>query len=473
MDKITTINGVLMATQNDFTEHVENANIHIMEEERTAWNAKADAHELGSKLDTDVFTAHESNAVKHVSTEEREKWNRAPETDAAGNMALAGNLTAAGGSFTESVHAGAGINIPVSPVADTDATRKLDLSRPLFLPDGNNKDTLGWNLFVRNGRPTTYFGHLVNLDDPVLILQNCVQQGDNFAGHLRGEYTYTLDLCGYRIDHPDGSSRNTRPEGVHCQWGRLYNANPVSATARPANRYDTALAIADSWRDYTGGSPMVWPISTGGDGKQRFGFVAGFRNNLLNGRNLDYLFAVLPSDWVRLILYSPGYVDNQGDLANKQWHNNIYLFAQDCRGESYYIGYAIDAGWSDYALAMSNHGRDGVLKMTIYSGDVYGLRNRSVCIHEGSNIRTTGRYPISQSLFKPDRTAQVLSISISLEDTSYEVVDKPEWIAVSAADGGTLELTLTANETGAERLGLTDLRMSNGVTYSIVIYQQA
>lgn len=190
MDKITTINGVLMATQNDFTEHVENANIHIMEEERTAWNAKADAHELGSKLDTDVFTAHESNAVKHVSTEEREKWNRAPETDAAGNMALAGNLTAAGGSFTESVHAGAGINIPVSPVADTDAARKLDLSRPLFLPDGNNKDTLGWNLFVRNGRPTTYFGHLVNLDDPVLILQNCVQQGDNFAGHLRGEYTY-------------------------------------------------------------------------------------------------------------------------------------------------------------------------------------------------------------------------------------------------------------------------------------------
>ena len=122
---------------------------------------------------------------------------------------------------------------------------------------------------------------------------------------------------------------------------------------------------------------------------------------------------------------------------------------------------------------MSNHGRDGVLKMTIYSGDVYGLRNRSVCIHEGSNIRTTGRYPISQSLFKPDRTAQVLSISISLEDTSYEVVDKPEWIAVSAADGGTLELALTANETGAERLGLTDLRMSNGVTYSIVIYQQA
>ena len=109
---------------------------------------------------------------------------------------------------------------------------------------------------------------------------------------------------------------------------------------------------------------------------------------------------------------------------------------------------------------MSNHRRDGVLKMTIYSGDVYGLRNRSVCIHEGIKYQDDGTLSHQpESVQKPDRTAQVLSISISLEDTSYEVVDKPEWIAVSAADGGTLELTLTANETGrAERLGLTDLQ---------------
>lgn len=49
-DKITTINSLLMATQNDFTEHIENTNIHIMEEERTAWNAKADTRELDFKL---------------------------------------------------------------------------------------------------------------------------------------------------------------------------------------------------------------------------------------------------------------------------------------------------------------------------------------------------------------------------------------------------------------------------------------
>lgn len=386
---------------------------------------------------------------------------------------VAGKLTAGSGTFNGRINANSGIGIPVGPVGDTDVVRKMDLTRPVFLPEGNTMDTLGWNLFIRNGRPTTYFGQLVNLDDPVLILQNCVQQGDNFSGQMRGEFTYVLDLCAYRIDHPDGSSRNTRPEGVHCQWGRLYNANPVSATERPANRYDTCLAKADGWRDYVGGSPMVWPASTGGDGKQRCGFVAGFRNDLLNGRNREYLYSVLPSDCVRLILYSPGYVDNQGDLVNKQWHNNIYLFMQNYREEIQYIGYSNNAGWSDYALAMSNHGRDGVLNMTIHSGDAYGLKGRCVCVHEGSSIRTTGRYPISQSLFKPDNTSQTLSVTISLADFSLEVVAIPEWVTVSADGNGTLSLLLTANDTESERLGLVDLKMSNGITYSIVIYQQA
>ena len=50
-----------MATQNDFTEHVENANIHIMEEERTAWNAKADAHESVSYTHLDVYKRQDLN----------------------------------------------------------------------------------------------------------------------------------------------------------------------------------------------------------------------------------------------------------------------------------------------------------------------------------------------------------------------------------------------------------------------------
>ena len=79
MDKITTINGILLGTQNDFNEHVENTTVHLTEEERDVWNAKADASSLSSKVDTAVFTAHETNAVVHITEEERKKWNKSPK----------------------------------------------------------------------------------------------------------------------------------------------------------------------------------------------------------------------------------------------------------------------------------------------------------------------------------------------------------------------------------------------------------
>ncbi|MCD8064688.1 hypothetical protein [Akkermansia sp.] len=75
MNKITTVNGVLVAAQSDFADHAEDKTIHLTEEERTAWNAKADASALTDKVDTGTFTAHESNPTVHVTQEEREKWN--------------------------------------------------------------------------------------------------------------------------------------------------------------------------------------------------------------------------------------------------------------------------------------------------------------------------------------------------------------------------------------------------------------
>lgn len=66
MNKITTINGILMTAQNDFTEHVENTTVHVTEQEK-------------------------------------EKWNKAPVTDAAGNMSLSGNLTVQSGTFRADV----------------------------------------------------------------------------------------------------------------------------------------------------------------------------------------------------------------------------------------------------------------------------------------------------------------------------------------------------------------------------------
>lgn len=75
MNKITTVNGVLVAAQSDFAGHAEDKTIHLTEEERRAWNAKADESALSGKVDTDTFRSHETNTTVHVSPEEKEKWN--------------------------------------------------------------------------------------------------------------------------------------------------------------------------------------------------------------------------------------------------------------------------------------------------------------------------------------------------------------------------------------------------------------
>lgn len=178
-------------------------------------------------------------------------------------------------------------------------------------------------------------------------------------------------------------------------------------------------------------------------------------------------------DWVRLILYKPGYNDNYGSLELRQWYNNYYLFVQDLGGNYYYIGYANNNGWADYALAMSNHGRDGILGIQLYDGDVFALRDKFVCVYDGPIVKTRGRYPLSQSLFKPTSEAQNLSVTITLEDKTYQVISHPDWVVVTLAEGAGITLSLTINNTNAERLGLVDLTMSNGLTYTIVIYQQA
>ena len=100
MNEITTDNGVLVPTQSDFAGHAGNKTIHITEEERTAWNTKADPSELDSKMSIATFNTHKSDATVHITAQERNKWNAA----APANLAtLAGNNAFTGGN----THAGA------------------------------------------------------------------------------------------------------------------------------------------------------------------------------------------------------------------------------------------------------------------------------------------------------------------------------------------------------------------------------
>ena len=104
MNKITSINGILLTPLNEWSEHVENETAHVTEEERTAWNAKADAAALSTKVDASSFNAHKEDAAAHITVQERETWNGKQDklTDEAGNMTLDG-----------------GINIPLTVGAQT------------------------------------------------------------------------------------------------------------------------------------------------------------------------------------------------------------------------------------------------------------------------------------------------------------------------------------------------------------------
>ncbi|MCD8061532.1 MAG: hypothetical protein LUE13_04230 [Akkermansiaceae bacterium] len=153
MNSINTINGVLVAAQSDFASHAEDKTLHLREEEREAWNAKADASAFSGKVDKAELTAHETNTTVHITDEEREKWNArntkgavvatqdgldehtenasvhitpeerdrwnsTPELDAAGNMALAGGLTT-----RAAINANGGVNIPLAALTSmTNAT---------------------------------------------------------------------------------------------------------------------------------------------------------------------------------------------------------------------------------------------------------------------------------------------------------------------------------------------------------------
>lgn len=75
MNTTNILNGVTLASRDEITEHSENTAVHLTEEERTTWNAKADASALSGKVDTGTFTAHETNTTVHITNEEREKWN--------------------------------------------------------------------------------------------------------------------------------------------------------------------------------------------------------------------------------------------------------------------------------------------------------------------------------------------------------------------------------------------------------------
>lgn len=103
--------GILIATQEDLDKHTSNAAVHIQESERTAWNAKAESSEVNNKVNKEIFNAHAESAMVHVTAEDRARWN-------AGSSG--GILGMVPSMFTQDDHGGGGFDGHVLSVGPGD-----------------------------------------------------------------------------------------------------------------------------------------------------------------------------------------------------------------------------------------------------------------------------------------------------------------------------------------------------------------
>lgn len=470
MNKITTINGIFLANQNDVNEHFENAAVHVTQEEKTAWNDKADRTS---------FAAHEINTVVHVTKEEREKWNRSLEVDADDNLSLPGSLTAQGGTFSDAVHADGGIIIPIPPVSDVGAVRKVDLTSPLF-PMLPSQQENGVGFYHKLGSAFTAGGVTVctSEDFPFIMSEHrMIGPGDDNI-HAWYHSTFVLELntlvnpSGVDVANSDNSKFGVRANFGPClrPWFSVsWLPWPPAEWPYRQNDYVDPLIYseAENGRDHPVAS--VWPGNTGSDFLPRCGFQSSQRAGYVRS-NSHYLYAVYDShQTARLIVF-------REEHSHMNGRKRLYLFSQDRAGAIKLIG-AVKSSYSFsyHVLSMSRHGVSGVAGWWAERGDPFGLLSK---IKEswtgGQRPMDDCPWPIRQSLFDVPAEGGVVDIELTCDNKTHICISCPDWITWEdgAGDSEQWQLVAAPNETGISRNGLVNVQLYNGITYTIMINQQ-
>ena len=124
-DKISGAQADAVAAVQTAQERAVGAITPLVQRAETAKEAIDQAEGRINTAATNATTAATSAA--NSATEAQQVLEAIPQVDASGNMTLAGNITAAGGTFDAVVNANGGINIPlaVGAVTDTSAVNRL------------------------------------------------------------------------------------------------------------------------------------------------------------------------------------------------------------------------------------------------------------------------------------------------------------------------------------------------------------
>jgi hypothetical protein len=371
-------------------------------------------------------------------------------------------------SFTGSVA------VSSAPVSSTGVLRKVDLDVP---PDASytaRTANLGWQLRWVKGAFSSALGGIYATSSTPAWLTDCTSRYNATRQPWRYQrVTAVLSKMPYKLFAP-GETNNVE-KGALCQFGSCYGfLDSALASTTPSNtaRYDRCL-VGPASLTAASSTAMCWPAATAGDGKIRVGFSDfwlkdGVASEDVLGR--CPLFALAQPDWVQYIFYSPFYAA----IGAKTQNRVNYLFARRADNSLVQIGASPFASAKinvSFDLVLSNLG-DGIGDYKLLNGDVYGLESIRQFAANAGGQELDACWPVKRSLFKPSKEAQTLETSLTCSDTSLTVAACPSWVSVSQ-NGAAVSLALAANETGAERLGIVDMTLFNGITYSIIIYQQA
>lgn len=233
MNKITTINGVLITPQDDFTGHAENKTLHTTEEERAAWNAKANSSELASKVNVEAFTAHEADATAHLTSEEREHWNASPELDAEGNMTLEGKLTATTvGSVSGAYATPMGTQVRIGAYVDTPTNADNGKTWLMFSNHEYGSYLQLWGVSNGKTQPRT-----LNMTHTHFIDGFTCSKGGTFSGVVNAQGGINIPLNAVETPHEAlnyaSSVRMKARENIrrfkstYCSWEPINPVTPV------------------------------------------------------------------------------------------------------------------------------------------------------------------------------------------------------------------------------------------------------
>lgn len=400
-----------------------------------------------------------------------------PQVDASGNMTLEGGLTTAG-----AINANGGINVPVSPVNGNDVVRLIDISTPVNVLPLFSQKTVTPMRYVR-GSAITVNGATVATGDTPLVLTNnrVIQVGDDNWG-ASGFHTFVLELNPFRFStseagSPEGKS-SQQDLGVRANFGLTsspWNSAPDS-TFSNMDLNDLLQPIKIHSNEW-GYCPVasIWPGSASADFRARVGFQQCRDNGsrlIVNTEKLNqYLFACYDRRKIARIIQC--YARQSPSLDP----GHSYLFTQDRDGIIQLIGYVYHSyGWQTPCLWMTAHGSCGIQGCWHISQDCFNLLDVCKAGWPSSAVPDSGMsWPIQQSVFLAGSDGGTFTASITAADKTYTMSDDiPDWISYNNSDNdGDIILTASANDTGAERDGLVNLTLFNGVMYTIVIRQAA